>query len=1296
MPYRHLYSCLAYSLSLSLGLGAFCMGWSAADWYVLKSGGQAIGEVRVESRLNAQGGIVTEVQNINRFAREGEPFNLKTLSRFEENETPQRFSYQYHLGGQALIAAEGNVRRTGQDTQLDVTLTHADQTFAGNAPLSQHDFYFPASPQLQKVYQAHYRAKPGTRFRYQTLNLAPQPQVVQNEVTLLGQEKITSESGKPRRVQKFAVHNTADKTASPMYEWRDATGKLFKAVTPHTDMEMVYASQRQVRQALSRSETLDLVLDTQVVTQAIPHPRQTYEAHYRITPLPGRQIDWTQAFPETITQQFQPTGEASRLQSAESQQRVLKVIAREPANAHVTYPVAGDPLYLQDTPFLQIQDPSIEQTAQRIVQGEQRAYFAARKLQQWVHRHITHKTMALGFASARDTLLSREGDCTEHAVLLAALTRSLGIPSRVAVGLIYLPDANSHFGRFVYHMWTEVYVGNASEGNWIPLDATNPEPIPDATHIKMADSPLNSLDDLARLTQHVLGIAGKIRIDVLHALSPGQSVLNIGHAVPPETLSGSVQKTQPDTAAPDEPKPGIVSFDIQAMPRDSIQRYRVNLPPETLSGDSSNHLFTQGVEALSKGLYHDAENRFKQALAQLRHPMAQYRLGEQLVAVDMYHVAQQAFEQARQSDPSLNAPVQSWLQGYFPPSLLPRDDHQRYLHAVSLYQDHQQSAAAAGILSELIEQHPRFTPAYLHLAQNQPASMGIDTLQRAKLQVPGHVQLDALLGDLYTQQRQFAQAQTAYRNALQHVRAQAFPQAETWAQDLTAKLQLVEGQRLLAGNAKSPAGWIATGKGLLLQNRLQDAAQAFQNALHAHPGHPEARRYRFETALRQQDWDFLNRHIDSIAPMGQAHPHAAQLHGTYSMRMRQYPQAIQALEHAIRLEQTANPETYLTLAETYLRLKQQHENGSIKNTTTGAQRLAQAERTLQQGIRRLKDSTERDRLISALIALYLDQHQSGQQAAPWAQQRVQQHPTQAQAHYEQGRVAFYQGKLEAARHHLETARILDPGNALILTSLAHVALEDGREHLAVRYYQDAYTLDPTLYEAASGLHQLVDQLKLSLKKPPLWPPLSADEQDYFRLAFSTLIDDRQRMVQVQLALTQLLNDHPHMDKQPPLSVSLIAQKQQLAQQWNDAYQRDMNVYRQFETMATPQRFSKWRYQVLQLLREDIRRLNLIQELGTRHHSPERFQVLATQLLTLDKHIVNLTNTAQNELNRISNPDERQRITSAFHRQLTKLQTLNQQLSQHIGALVQAPSSDNKPTTPPAVQDQSATPNAPRP
>jgi hypothetical protein len=83
-----------------------------------------------------------------------------------------------------------------------------------------------------------------------------------------------------------------------------------------------------------------------------------------------------------------------------------------------------------------------------------------------------------GHYSALETLARGAGDCTEAAVLLAALGRAAGIPTRVASGLVYARDAYHGVGNvFTPHSWVLAYV----DGQWRSSDAALE--YFDATHI---------------------------------------------------------------------------------------------------------------------------------------------------------------------------------------------------------------------------------------------------------------------------------------------------------------------------------------------------------------------------------------------------------------------------------------------------------------------------------------------------------------------------------------------------------------------------------------------------------------------------------------------------------------------------------------------------------------------------------------------------------------------------------------------------------------------------------------------
>ena len=135
--------------------------------------------------------------------------------------------------------------------------------------------------------------------------------------------------------------------------------------------------------------------------------------------------------------------------------------------------------------------------------NEKNSLEVARKLEKWVYNYIRKKNLGTAFATAKEVLETRQGDCTEHAVLLAAMCRAAGIPSRVVAGLVY------YRRNFVGHMWTEAYTGK-----WIPLDATIGKGKVEADHIALS---VSALDNTA-VSEMFIGLIpflGNMEIEVL-------------------------------------------------------------------------------------------------------------------------------------------------------------------------------------------------------------------------------------------------------------------------------------------------------------------------------------------------------------------------------------------------------------------------------------------------------------------------------------------------------------------------------------------------------------------------------------------------------------------------------------------------------------------------------------------------------------------------------------------------------------------------------------------------------------
>ena len=123
---------------------------------------------------------------------------------------------------------------------------------------------------------------------------------------------------------------------------------------------------------------------------------------------------------------------------------------------------------LENTPFLQAAHPEIISLAKESVKGKRNALEAAKAVEDFVATYIDSKDLSVGFASALEVARNRQGDCSEHAVLTAALCRAAGIPARVVFGVAYVDDFFGSGYCFGGHAWTQAYIGD----KWIGLDAS--------------------------------------------------------------------------------------------------------------------------------------------------------------------------------------------------------------------------------------------------------------------------------------------------------------------------------------------------------------------------------------------------------------------------------------------------------------------------------------------------------------------------------------------------------------------------------------------------------------------------------------------------------------------------------------------------------------------------------------------------------------------------------------------------------------------------------------------------------
>ena len=172
--------------------------------------------------------------------------------------------------------------------------------------------------------------------------------------------------------------------------------------------------------------------------------------------------------------------------------------------------------YLKPEPFIESDAPEIRAQAERMVQGITGVRARAERLTREVNQ-LVEKKPTVSLPSALEVLRTKVGDCNEHTVLFVALARSLGIPARINVGLVYVR------GAFYYHAWPEVYLDEGHDrGLWLPVDPTFNQFPADATHVRLARGGLDK-------QTAILPLIGRVKMTVLQVeVVPGSTPILVG------------------------------------------------------------------------------------------------------------------------------------------------------------------------------------------------------------------------------------------------------------------------------------------------------------------------------------------------------------------------------------------------------------------------------------------------------------------------------------------------------------------------------------------------------------------------------------------------------------------------------------------------------------------------------------------------------------------------------------------------------------------------------------------------
>jgi transglutaminase-like putative cysteine protease len=178
---------------------------------------------------------------------------------------------------------------------------------------------------------------------------------------------------------------------------------------------------------------------------------------YHLEPLPDANL----TIPANDNQQIQRLADG----------KIILTVRPVATPVGVTFPYKGDNeaalKALEPTAFVQSDQKVIIDLARRAVGRTNDAAEAISRIEAFVADYVEDKNLSVGYASAVEVASSRQGDCSEHAVLTAALCRAVGIPAQVVTGLAYVEEWMTVQNGFGGHAWTQAYVGD----KWIGLDA---------------------------------------------------------------------------------------------------------------------------------------------------------------------------------------------------------------------------------------------------------------------------------------------------------------------------------------------------------------------------------------------------------------------------------------------------------------------------------------------------------------------------------------------------------------------------------------------------------------------------------------------------------------------------------------------------------------------------------------------------------------------------------------------------------------------------------------------------------
>jgi hypothetical protein len=296
-----------------------------------------------------------------------------------------------------------------------------------------------------------------------------------------------------RRIEQVASLDGKPRPEFNLTFWIDARGQVLKQQQDILGGMVTYRTTRAAAIAPGGPVKFDQISHSVARTR------------HRITsPEEKRYVKYRVALKEEAPGEVFPGDRRQTLQPADGPNSGFMEVRSAGPNDGAAGPADIDPQYLRPNALISSEDGRVLSNMRRAVAGAVDPWEKATRINHWVFQNIRDKNFKTTFASAGEVARNLSGDCTEHAVLAAAMCRAANVPARVVVGLVYVPD----LGGFGYHMWHEVYVNQ----RWVAQDASFDQTTVDAVHIKLSETSLDGVSPFESFLT-VARILGKLEIE---------------------------------------------------------------------------------------------------------------------------------------------------------------------------------------------------------------------------------------------------------------------------------------------------------------------------------------------------------------------------------------------------------------------------------------------------------------------------------------------------------------------------------------------------------------------------------------------------------------------------------------------------------------------------------------------------------------------------------------------------------------------------------------------------------------